>query len=176
MGICGSMTEVRGQRIVCKMTRLCSREWQWQLWQLKIRPYKRKKKFYIYISIYINIYRYIDIDDIFGCESPSKQLSQLSLSLLPRCRVVARTLPKCTECLDMIDIQWYKAVGEFRRKGRNGMDSGWGHLIFGHEGIHLGTKTLTNEVLMAWFGSVHVSAGEGERCWKEGCGGRFVAF
>ena len=47
----------------------------------------------------------VTVVTVKGCESPTKQLSQLSLSLLPRCRVVARKLPKCTECLDVIDIQ-----------------------------------------------------------------------
>ena len=48
--------------------------------------------------------------------------------------------------------------------------------FFGHEGIHFATRTLPKEVLMVSFGSANVSAGEGERCWTEGCGGYFMAF
>ena len=37
-------------------------------------------------------------------------------------------------------------------------------------------KRLRNEGYGVSFGSAKVSAEEGERCWKEGCGGRFMAF
>ena len=62
----------------------------------------------------------------------------------------------------------------------DGLDKEWKLALvnpfFGHEGIHFATKTLPNEVLMVSFGSAKVSAGEGERCWTEGDGGRFMAF
>ena len=47
---------------------------------------------------------------------------------------------------------------------------------FGHEVGHLAASFLPGEVGILKFGSVLVSAGEGEGCWKEGGGGRFVAF
>ena len=37
-------------------------------------------------------------------------------------------------------------------------------------------KRLRNEGLGVSFGSAKVSGWEGERSWKEGCGGCFVAF